>query len=238
MHRVLGAVQMVPVVLPVGAQQVCERPPHVPHAPSLQTLLPAVVPQSLPVATQRLETQHPPLSQVLPAQQGSPERPQMTPSTVVASFDPASAGGVPPVPIGTSTLASRLIPPVPGPTIVPPAPPVPAIPPVPLFPPGPGPPADPVMPALEPADPAAPGPAPPAPGRSFLLLHPDDAAPATARASEATTKAVLPRARTAALDFIESPISKQTMKTSYDVKLRGCAPLQGARTDRCAAILS
>jgi len=213
MHRVLGAVHRVPVTLPVGPQQACDRPPQVPHAPFLQTLLPAVVPQSLPEATQRLDTQQPPLSQALPAQQASPGRPQMTPSTVFPSFVPPSGGGAPPVPTGTSTLPSGIMPPVPGPTMIPPAPPVPGptIAPLPPLPPVPGAPAAPVVPALE--EPARPVTLPPAPGMSFLLLlQPRPADAATARASEATTHANRPGAPTAALDFIESPIAKQ-MKT-------------------------
>jgi len=215
MHRVLGAVQTVPVVLPVGPQQACERPPQVPHAPFLQTLLPAVVPQSLPAVTQRFDTQHPPLSQVLPAQQGSPERPQMTPSTVLPSLGPASTGGAPPVPAGASTLASVIMPPVPGPTIIPPAPPLPgpASPPLPGLPAAPGAPARPGAPALE--EPPISETWPPAPGMSFLLLlHPDDVDAAIASANAAMTRArrPIPATRTAALDFIGSPHLEQAKK--------------------------
>ena len=225
MHRVAGAVQMVPLTLPVGPQQACERPPQVPHAPFWHTLLPAVVPQSLPAATHRLDTQQPPLSQVLPAQQGSPARPQTTPSTVFASLVPPSGGGAPPVPIGTSTLPSVTMPPVPGPALIPPAPPEPGptMAPLPPLPPVPGAPAAPVVPALE--EPPRPVTLPPAPGMSFLLLLQLSAAQAaTARASEATTHADRPGARTAALDFIESPISGN--EDAHDVTRCGHDPLR------------
>src|SRR3954471_8248456 len=89
----------------------------------------AVEPQSEPAATQRLETQHPPLVQLFPWQHGSPGRPQTTPSSVIASFVPPS-GGAPPVPTGTSTLASMPTAPEPAPPRKRVGPPAPILPPV------------------------------------------------------------------------------------------------------------
>jgi hypothetical protein len=110
-QRVFAAEQTLP------PQQGCPAPPQVPQEPFWQMPL-AEGGQFEPEPTHLPRTQQPPPLQLLPAQQGSPERPQSTPSIVAAST-PA----LPPVPVGESAAASR--PPLPPPPPLPPAPPPP-----------------------------------------------------------------------------------------------------------------